>query len=68
MPRAASATFMPAPAKARAIEALRPEPAPTINASCFSFAMMQFPSQETGAETDARARGCTVGRTDEVSR
>ena len=34
---------------ARAIEALRPEPAPTINASCFSSAMMQFPSHETDA-------------------
>jgi hypothetical protein len=35
---------MPAPAKARAIEALSPEPAPTISASWLSFAMMQFPS------------------------
>ncbi len=39
MPRAASAMRMPALAKARAIEALRPAPAPTISASWFSFAM-----------------------------
>jgi hypothetical protein len=37
------AILMPAPAKARAIEALRPAPAPTISASWFSFAMMTPP-------------------------
>src|SRR5262249_15296343 len=46
--RAASATFMPARAKARAIDALNPEPAPTISASFLSSAMMPLPSDGAG--------------------
>src|SRR4029077_13070872 len=55
--REASASLMPARAKARAIDALSPEPAPTINASFSASAMMQSPSDGAGARPKSTRSG-----------